>query len=318
MIQQTRGEQPHPGLFLGPMTMDASGKLLRMIGLDAMDLIRRIASDLKVEEKEPDDEGRPDVRTNVDTEAQEQIVGSLQSSFPLFGLIAEEDNLLIPCTHPHMDCWHSVDGADGSRELVRGGVRVATMIAQMIDSTVHGAFIGEPFTERYVYTRTGSHKVHLFDRRNHNARRVLTSITPEQRRPFADCIVLTRKNYMRHGNASRLVIKEGNLVKGWEKAGGSFGSMFIRLWSGEVGALLIPRHPQKPWDWWPVVGISEKLRYRWFYIQSPKRGSKQILTIEEYSPEISLKSIGLAHDVIVLHETHVPALHAFVHCMNAP
>ncbi len=307
----------HPAMFLGPMTLDASGKLLRMIGMDAMRFVVDNMHEIERHEK-PGSDDRPDLYTNIDTGSQNLIVGSMQSCLPLFGIIAEEDNLVIPCTHPHLDGWISIDGNDGTRELDRGGTRVAVMIGQMIEQVIHGAFIGEPFTDRYVYTRPGSHKVHLFQPRNRKARRVLTSITPEQRRPFADCKILTRKTYMRHGNASRYILKEGNLLKGWEEVSGSIGSTFIRLWSGEVGALLLPRGVQKPWDWWPVVGISEKLNYRWFYIQAPKRGSKQRLTIREYTPEISLESVMLAHDVIVLHEAYVPALRAFVKRMNPP
>jgi fructose-1,6-bisphosphatase/inositol monophosphatase family enzyme len=319
MIQQQTGIQIHPATFLGPMTFDASGKLLRMIGIDAMNHVRRVYHDLETFEKQGDD-GEPDVYTNVDVSTQEPILSSIRACYPLFGIVAEEGEYLLPCSHPQLSCWTSIDSNDGSREMARGGIRVSVMIAHMIDGVIEGVFIGEPFTGRYIYTRIGSHKVHLFDLHNHDARRVLTSISPEQRRPLGDSKIATRKPRNRHGTkATRLLLQEGRFFKGWEEANGSIGSMFIRLWTGEISAILMPRGKQKAWDWWPVVGVSRKLGYRWFYIDNPAPNTKNgKIAIKEYDPEISVNQVRLERDTIVIHKTFVQDLKAFEERLNAP
>lgn len=196
-----------------------------------------------------------DIVTAADFAAQEIYVNKLQENFPGYGIIAEEKNLIIPCTLEGHDAFFTIDGVDGTKALERQQSHgVGTMLSLTLDGDIVSAFVGDIMTGELFYYRPGSNKVH---RLNHRDERYVELGT------FRD-IKLEDQYMLLRNSPSDVDENIGDFIdefKNIEVSGGSIGLWLSRLWKGEVGAAILDGTANTPWDANPIYGISKKLGF---------------------------------------------------------
>lgn len=243
--------------------------------------------------------GKPDFFTTADTAAQVVLLKVLCEAFPTFGIVAEESELRIPSTHPKHDVWFTIDPLDGTKAFIRGQSHgIGSMISLVIDGKVVAAFVGDPLTgEIYGYRPESSH-VHRITDIGH---RVLT-IDPE--RKLANQYLLLRDNVAFHSRAIEHFAgsrRHSGLFHGIEITGGSIGISMARLWKGEVGAAVLRPGPQTPWDFCPILGISEKMGFVFIEVTEHSLISERVF---QAVPTV----MQTDSEIIVIHESRLGEL----------
>jgi len=69
------------------------------------------------------------------------------------------------------------------------------------------------------------------------------------------------------------------MFRDMEVARGSIGTGMARLWKGEVGAVALRHGHETPWDMCPIVGISQRLGFRFLRVTETGR-------LAPYEPQI--------------------------------
>ena len=244
-------------------------------------------------------DGREDVLTTADREAQQIYVRSLRECFPGFGLIGEEDRLNHPCTIPSTDAFFTVDPVDGTRALVRRQSHgIGTMISLVINGVVVSAYVGDIMTGEIYGFRPESTHVHRISRYELGERLL---IDPE--------LPLSRQYALLHGRPESLpecaqaIVATDGAFRGIEVQGGSIGTTMARLWKGEVGAMMLEPSHMTLWDMCPIWGISQVLGF--CFLQLPD------LTEFDYRPGSESSVERTDHSMIVLHRSRVEELRSF-------
>ena len=106
---------------------------------------------------------KDDFFTNADTEAQEMYVRLLQECFPDFGIIVEEDDLVIEGKHG-LDAYFTIDPIDGTKAYIRRQSHgIGSMIAMVVNGKIVSAYIGDMNTGEIFGYRPGSDNVWRLD-----------------------------------------------------------------------------------------------------------------------------------------------------------
>ncbi len=267
----------------------------------AIRLIRNKRFTFELTQKGTRQDGRPDWVTNADVEAQEMYTRLLRGRFPHFGIVGEEAELHVKCTHPTENFWFSVDPLDGTSAYKRAQSHgIATMIALMRDHEVIAVAVGDVMTGEIYYYRPESDKTHRLDIHQHEYEQRLV-IYPE--RTLKDQHVLLRDPVELHSDAARrlIQIQPHKLFHSHEITGGSIGLSMARLWKGEVGATILRPGIQHPWDICPVIGMTKRLGFKFFSIipdASSDKLSPVFLTPVSYS-------FPIVYDTLVIHESRI-------------
>lgn len=206
--------------------------------------------------------GKADIVTSVDLEVQELYFHLITTCLPSAGIIGEEESLRVG--EENRFCV-TVDPLDGTRAFIRGQSHgVGTMIAFLDNDEIASAYIGDANTREIFGYRPGSRKVHHITQYN-----VGRTMTVDPTRPLREQNLLTRFDPSHFTPFPKTFFDLNNtLFTGYEIGSGSVGMEFTRLWKREVGAILIRPTTVTPWDFNPVVGISEKLGYRFYALRS--------------------------------------------------
>ncbi len=246
----------------------------------------------------PDRRGQmTDVVTSADKKAQQIYLKLLTECFPGFGIVGEEDNLSVPCTVPGRDIWFSVDPLDGTKAYVRRQSNgIGTQIALIENGRVIAACVGDVMTQEIFYFRPGSGKTHRLSEFD-NAEELV--IDPS--RPLSDQKLLLRSMPHFHSSGARKIIGS-SLFKASQTADGSIGLSMAQLWKGEVGGKILERKPNAPWDWCPIVGISEHLGFQFFTIDPDKSLLTQVVWESVKTPT------DVQSEILVLHASRVEEL----------
>jgi fructose-1,6-bisphosphatase/inositol monophosphatase family enzyme len=203
-----------------------------------------------------------DVVTSADHAAQKIYVKLMRESFPTFGIVAEEDNLSVPCTDPALgDIYFTCDPLDGTKAFERRQSHgIGSMISLVHNGQIIAACIGDVMTQEIYYYRPESQAVH---RLSENGRAETLAFPKDEK--LSELYVLLRQRPEGYGSPlfeSLLAPPEkGGAFKDIEITGGSIGISMARLWKGEVGAAIVSARNQTPWDVNPVIGICEKLGF---------------------------------------------------------
>lgn len=235
-----------------------------MLGLLMKELARRAIARIRVRrmgftEIRKDSyspERKEDVFTEADREAQEIYFKSLQECTPTFGIIGEEDNLRVPCTHPELDIYWTIDPLDGTRAFIRKQSHgIGTMLSLVCNGQVIGAIVGDVMTSELFYFRPGSSRVH----------RIYDFSSPEELKidldkPLREQYLLLRDSPEKYSAPFQQLVA-GNLTRNYQIADGSIGTMLARLWKGEVAAAALRSGTETPWDFCPVLGLSQQLGF---------------------------------------------------------
>lgn len=252
--------------------------------------------------------GRKDWVTDADTDAQVMYAKVLRERFPLFGIIAEEANLYVECSHPAGNYWFSVDPLDGTSAFKRKQSHgIGTMIACMYDSEVIAVAIGDVLTGEIYYYRPDSEKTHRLDVHQHDYKEVLSIDTDL---PLSEQYVLLRDPIENHSNGTQRIVqvRPHPLFDSHEITGGSIGLSMARLWKGEVGAAILRPGLQKPWDICPVIGITNRLGFVFFSIVSFPENKDGRIYLSQTHLKASPQPFPINTDVLILHESRVPEL----------
>ncbi|MEM9489762.1 MAG: inositol monophosphatase family protein, partial [Myxococcota bacterium] len=202
--------------------------------------------------------GSPDLVTTADRAAQRVFVKLLRDWFPTFGVVAEEDDLSVPCTEPGQDLWFSVDPLDGTKAFVRRqSTGIGTMIALACDGEVVAACVGDVMTQEVYATRPESAEVYRISEFG-----VAEQLAINADRTLAEQWLQLRDRPTNYSpTVQALVSRDQPLFRAFEVTNGSIGVGMARLWKGEVAGAVIRPGLGTPWDLCPVLGICRKLGF---------------------------------------------------------
>lgn len=243
-------------------------------------------------------DNREDFVTTADRAAQEIYLKILTECFPGYGIIAEEDKLSIDCTIPGEDMFFTVDPLDGTKAFMRRQSHaIGTMISLVRNGQVIGAYVGDVMTHEIYGFRPGSDSVWRTTEYNASVR-LVHNPTPLRRSD-----VSLRNEPLSYSETTRRIAcgrQYGGAFRGMQVAGGSIGTDVARLWKGEIGAVVLEPFYNTPWDYCPVMGISQRLGY----VQVDVDGGKP----REVEPNYSTMGTMRENECILVHRTHVPEL----------
>lgn len=240
--------------------------------------------------------GGPDFVTSADHAAQRVFVKLLREWFPQFGIVAEEGQLRVPCTHPTHDLWFTVDPLDGTKAFMRRQSHgIGTMVALVCDGKVLGACVGDVMTQEVYTARPGAGAVHRISEYG-----IAETLTVNTARPLSDQWLLLRDRLERYSPAVQALLDpKDSLFLDVEGSSGSIGLAMARLWKGEVGgAVLNPIPWCTPWDMYPVACITERLGYRFLTLTGPEG-------IEPWTLTVSTEGLPIESEVLVVHESRL-------------
>jgi fructose-1,6-bisphosphatase/inositol monophosphatase family enzyme len=299
----------------GTLNPFSVGTLMKEAVRRAIVAIRAQRFTFEARSKENNERG-PDFVTTADHAAQRVLVTLLRNWFPDYGIVAEEENLRVPCTHPRHDLWFTVDPLDGTRAFMRRQSHgIGTMVSLVCDGEVIGACVGDVMTSEIYAARAEDDSVHRISEFG-----IAEPLVIDPARALGEQWVLVGEHG--HPRSELLIAMVGGaepLFSGIETTTGSIGIGIARLWKSEVGgAVFGPFRRGSPWDLYPIVGISRRLGFRFFAL--PQHGP-----LAPWSPVIDHQGTPVPDEVLVIHESRVAELtvwlerHGFEHApLGAP
>lgn len=293
MGQQTYGE----------MTGSAVAIVMREIVRRMMQAIRTRFLLAQAETKITSYKSEADVVTEADRAAQIIAVRSLRECFPGFGVVAEEDELRIPCTLEGMQAYFTLDPLDGTKAFTRrDSSGVGSMLALVKDDRVICAYVGQVMTDEIYGFRPDSNKVHRITPMSGHQELII-----EQDRPLGEQYVLLRDHPEHYTPIAQNMVRprdKRGLFKNVEIRGGSIGVAMAQLWNGGAGAQILRPGFQTPWDSAPVLGISQQLGFRFFLICG-----NGVLKPWTYKPQTEV--FRTEHELLIVHESRLTELTAY-------
>ncbi|MFA5961265.1 MAG: inositol monophosphatase family protein [Parcubacteria group bacterium] len=273
----------------------AVGIILKELVRRAMVIARRQIMSFEVNGKMGYGGEMDDFFTTADTLAQESYVKSLQECFPDIGIVGEENFLVVQGSNKS-DAYFTVDPIDGTKAYIRRQSHgVGSMVALVVNGIIVSAYVGDVNSrEIFGYRPESSSAWRITDLEMYEK---LNPDPPEV--DLGELYILLRERESKYSQVSQKTI---NAFKSISIDGGSIGTWAARLWMGEVGALLLAPFWETPWDSSPVIGISQKLGYRFFEPNEKKSWW------EEYIPVISKEKYRRKHDMLIIHKNQVRQL----------
>ncbi len=237
-----------------------------MVGLAMKEMVRRAIREIRNQrfvfdashKASLDDGSMTDLVTTADLAAQKIYLRVIKNCFPDYGVIAEEEELRVPCQAQNRNLCFTIDPLDGTKAFARRqSAGVGTMIALLDNRNVLSAYVGDVMTQEIYGFRPESHWVYRISEYD-----VAESLQKAEV-PIEKAYLLLRdqpKNYP--PSLARMIDR----FCGVDVEGGSIGISFARLWKREVEAILTGFYFATPWDSAPIIGISRKLGYRFAQI----------------------------------------------------
>lgn len=249
---------------------------------------RSFEANAKLNSLKPEKE---DFVTSADKAAQAIYIKLLKEAFPGFGIVAEEDDLSVPCTIDGKDFWFCVDPLDGTKAFIRRQSHgIGTMLALMHGERVIAAYVGDVMTREIYGFRPGSDKVH----RIADGKGEQLVIDSEQ--SLKSQTISLREELGKYSKMVQIMLQaqeELRIDKGYEMTSGSIGIHFARLWKGEIGMIILMPGANASWDLMPILGISEKLGFEFLTMFGTDRGRRLF--------RISRNAQSVANEVFVFH-----------------
>jgi fructose-1,6-bisphosphatase/inositol monophosphatase family enzyme len=281
----------------GQMNGHAAGIIMKEVVRRAIISIRRQLRTFEASEKQGINKAE-DFVTTADKAAQEIYLRTLRQCFPGYGVVAEEDDLSLPCEIEGEDLFFTVDPLDGTKAFMRRQSHaVGTMISLVRKGTVVSAYVGDVMTQEIYGFRPGSERVHRISEYNETER--LQYIY----RPLRDQYVSLRSEPEDFSEDLRKVAKGTKYqgaFKAMEISGGSIGVDMARLWKGEIGGIVLEPFINTPWDYCPVMGISQRLGFIEVEVVD---GQPQVM-----EPVFKPEPIRRDHECFIIHRSNLPEL----------
>ncbi len=272
----------------------AVGIVMKELVRRAMVVIRREQQKFEINEKVGYSGKMDDVFTSADTAAQEIYLKSLRECFPYAGIVAEEDRLIVRCKRG-CKAYFTIDPLDGTKAFIRRQSHgVGTMIALVVEGKVVAAYVGDINTREIYGFRPGSEKVFRitgFD--------TCEQLGVKEVKPFSEQYVLLRDPDFKLPTAVKTFAQR--VFKNELVDGSSIGTWMARIWKGEVAAGILENSgPMTPWDWAPIIGISERLGY--VFLQARPENNYWIICSGLSVPK---SPINRNHPLIIVHQDNV-------------
>jgi fructose-1,6-bisphosphatase/inositol monophosphatase family enzyme len=203
--------------------------------------------------------GSIDVVTNVDKSAQQLYTDMLCAIFPEYGIIAEENNFRVKSTHPR-NLYFCLDSLDGTKAFIRRASHgIGSMISLSAGKKVIAAYIGDVMTQEIYGFHDESPDVYRYSEDGDpeklvvNEDRLLKDQDILLANPPDDCPVLVRAMARR--------FEHGGLFRKLQVGSGGIGISMALLWKGEIGGVTLGPCHDTPWDFNPMLGISQKMGF---------------------------------------------------------
>lgn len=241
------------------------------------------------------DSGKKDIFTNADIEAEKVIVRSLKECFPCFDIISEEDKdkkYLVSKNNR----WITVDPLCGTKNFSkRSSVGIATNISMMINDKIVSAYIGNVTTQEIFGYRPQSKTVYRISEFE-----TYEKLDKPKTKALNECPLLIRETLNKFSDETKPVINAltNDIFETYLIDSGSLSLSIVKLWTGEVGAILIPPRTETPWDLLPILGICQKLGF--VYLRLPE--------LTEWEPPITKTIFKRDFPVILVHKDKVDDL----------
>lgn len=279
----------------GSLNANSLGTLMKEAVRRAIEAIRAHRFTFEASAKmRPDGDAGPDFVTSADRAAQEVFVALLRTWFPSFGIVAEEDHLRVPCTHPSHDLWFTLDPLDGTRAFMRRQSHgIGTMLSLVCDGQVIGACVGDVMTSEVYAARPDDRSVHRVSEFGFAERLEIDPLRPLSQQWLLVC---ERPRRLVPTVLARLGIEQGGVFGGFESTAGSIGIAMARVWKSEVGgAIFGPFRVGTPWDLYPVVGISQRLGFSFFVLDAEG--------VRPWTPVIDPAGTPVPGEILCIHKT---------------
>ncbi|PJA46409.1 hypothetical protein CO174_00135 [Candidatus Uhrbacteria bacterium CG_4_9_14_3_um_filter_50_9] len=258
------------------------------------------------------DNGSPDWVGKADKRAQQVYEKLIREDWVHtfgFGMIGEEDDLRIPCVIPGHDVYFTCDPYDGTGAMKRGQSHgVGTMVALVCDGKVVAALVGDTNSQELYYFRPGSDKTHRIKLRSQTSNELVI----DDQLPLAEQVLLLRSMPFELSRVIQaMVVDQGKeLFKKAVATNGSIGVSMAQLWKGEVGGAVMALGNSTPWDTSPVIGLSLRLGFDFYYVQSPTKYSfhhaqqgEPMGRLVRYSPVPPKETVNEPHEIFVVHSS---------------
>ncbi len=285
-------------LNYGPLNGHSVGTLMKEAVRRAIVAIRGYRFTFEVRAKATR-EGGPDFVTTADHAAQHVFVTLLREWFPSYGIVAEEGDLSVVCSHPVHDLWFTIDPLDGTRAFMRRQSHgIGTMIGLVADGEVVGACVGDVMTQEVYSARPGAGSVHRISEFG-----IAEELTIDPARTLAEQWLLLRGHSLQRSGLVRAMVDQAGrpLVSGLETSKGSVGIAMARLWKGEVGgAVLGPIRQATPWDVYPILGISRRLGFVFLELVGAE--------VSAWQPAVDKAGSPMPNPVLVIHHSRLGEL----------
>ena len=275
------------------------------VGLILKDIVRRASEEVwkrrvgfvgtaKQNARKPNE--MDDLVTDADFASQELIVRKLDECFPGYGIIAEEKGLKRKCTLRGEKLFFTIDPLDGTKAFGRRQSNgFGPMLSLCTEEEVIASYVADTMSRELYYYRPESHKVH---RLNFGDAKY-ESLLIDRSRLLIDQYVLLRDDPRSMPGIIQHATSCG-IFKNIEVIGGGIGTWMARLWKGEVGACVLDKGVQTPWDFCPIYGITKKLGC--VFLQ-PSTTSPIGWALVEYRP--TMENVTWDKPTIILHGSRV-------------
>jgi fructose-1,6-bisphosphatase/inositol monophosphatase family enzyme len=285
----------------GELNGHAVGIILKEAMRRAMKRIIAHRLVFEAREKTTESGGAADFETNADTEAQAIYVRMLTECFPGYGIIAEEQRLRHPCKLPLANAYFTVDPLDGTKAFMRRQSHgVGTMISLVVNGEVVCAYVGDINSREIYGFRPGSDSVfRITDQETAQKLAIDPELTLDEQ------YLLLRDPVTNHSATTQRLIREG-LFKNHEIGGGSIGIAFARLWKGEVGAIILQARHETPWDFSPILGISEKMGFCFVGINTTNAKVERVYIMP------STETLFFPSETLIVHSSRLKEIEGIV------
>lgn len=274
---------------IGALNEHAVAIVLKELIRRSMMEIRKKRSNFIVHEKTLSS-GKKDIFTDADIEAEKVILRSLKECFPYFDIISEEDKDRKYLMSEN-NRWITVDPLCGTKNFSNkssGGI--ATTISMVVNEEIISSYVGNVMTQEIFGYRQGSDNVHRI-----REFETYEKIKPEIKNPSKWPLLIRGVFDKFPENTKPWVDILIDIFKKYIIDSGSLSLSAVKLWIGEVGAILIPPRMETPWDLLPILGICQKLGFVYFRLPE----------MTEWKPPITKTIFRRDFPVIIIHSNCV-------------
>lgn len=242
-----------------------------------------------------------DLVTSADRAAQEIYIKMIRKGLPGFGIVAEENELAVPCTLGTGESVFTVDPLDGTKAFKRRQSHgIGTMLSLIRNGDVIAAYVGDINTQEIYGFRPGAATVHRISEYDY-----AEELTVDKARTLTDQYLMDRDTGHDGTPLSRLLhSKDAARCRGFETTNGSLGIAAARLWKSEVGGMVLEPSKYAPWDWYPIAGISCRLGFVFLQFDN---GSLRRFTIPTGPNPVCVDS-----EILVVHESRLAELEPLI------